>query len=177
MVALMPQKDGHIVSCMVLKGLTMQTIPVDIMTISRPQVDMICESQTYPGWVSIAQCRNILREKALQLSDTFFLMINNDIVLKASDDIEAMVSFLCENQDHGAVAIDSSMAESIPDEIGSVHVSTSCMLIRREVLSKIEFMCRDGRCDCISLKDDMRKLPKFNKSCYLKGRKAVECSR
>lgn len=179
MIALIPNRDGHIISEEVIKGIQRQTIPIDIMVVSRPQEDFVYGNEVRKGWKSIEICRNILREEALKRKDEFFLLINNDVVMLNDDDVMCMLDFLKKdtNCEYGAVAIDTiNIDQKYLEDVSKDHVCIALMLIRRFVLENIKFKSTNGMCDCLNLMLDMKRLDKYNKCKYILNRKAKECS-
>jgi len=144
-LAMIPLKDGHAFKSEVLRGLCKQTVPVDIMAVSRPKSE---RHRNIPaGYISMSECRNIAKEEGLeQYNSEYFLLLNRDVVLKRDTDIEDMINFLQFNRDFGAVAINTRKKE-IRLLVDNTHTDIACMVIRRSILEKITFH-NEKHCNC-----------------------------
>lgn len=157
MKALIPLKDGHEISTEVLRGLAGQSISLQPVFVSRPQRDDDPSRSLQKGQLSITECRNLLRDLALQNwpGDEYFLMMNRDVILR-SDTVQSMLNFLSSNKEYGALCCWTRKPpmRNIKD---SLHVDIACMLIRASSLSSIHFHNECG-CNCAGLCIDFIKL-------------------
>lgn len=144
---LIPLKDGHELSYKVLKALVKQTIDVDVICVSRPEESS--DKSRFPdnGWKSMSKCRNIAKNKALKKYDSkYFLFLNRDVELGGDKDLEDLITFLEDNENFIAVAINTRNKE-IKKLIDTHHTDIACALFRREALEELEFNNSYG-CNC-----------------------------
>jgi len=183
MITMIPLKDGHPLQPEVIQGISNQTVPLELLCISRPK-----KSSDDPylvkkdnGVISITVCRNILRETVLKSNEEFFLMLNSDVIFSSPTDVEDMLNFLKENEEFGLVALHTRTDFQLPMLEFKFHIDIACSIIRRYVLENIVFHnddgFRTGVCNCKCLSMDMRKLQKHNRSTYLDFRQLREAKR
>jgi len=165
-VALIPLKDGHVLSTEVLLGLTKQTIPIVLLCVSRPREDLVDYPATV-GWVSMTKCRNILREEALALypNQKYFLLLNRDVILEHETILEKMIDFLDTNEEYGCLAVDTRGADTNKLLEESRHFDIAFMVVRNYILTNVSFDNEKG-CNCNSFCDNVKKLDKQNRIKY-----------
>lgn len=162
---LIPFADGHALSNEVLKGLAMQTVSINLMPLSRPEVH---DPLVIPGNPNSCPNKNLLKELALKLypdADKFMIM-NRTVVFKALNTVERMIHFLDTNEEFGAVAWNRYNEWHSENETLD-HINISCIVVRRYVLERIKFYNTNNRCDCSNFTADIRLLAKYNKFKYL----------
>lgn len=83
--ALIPLRDGHIISFNTLRSYLLKTVKLDIKCISRPlgkgSSDLKCSANACE---TIIHNYNILREEALSATDDIFLFLHRDVCFSSS---------------------------------------------------------------------------------------------
>lgn len=162
-IAVMPLKEGCIICNDVLTALNNQSVKIGILPVTRPK-------EGFRGGISRTFCKNTGKELALQLFDhDLFLFLNSDIVFRSQNGVQDMISFLEENKDYGAVAIQKSK------RVSSDHIDIGCMTVRREVMKHVDFTLESTdhpSCDCRNFERDMQTIG--YKMGYLKDQTIVD---
>jgi hypothetical protein len=172
-VALIPLKDGHVLYYDVLKSLMNQTVKVEIMCISRPIESLESKIRPNNGFISMTKCRNLLKQQSLeQYNDDKFLLLNRDVILKNNTDIEEMMNFLDKNKKYVGVALNTRNYDIDFTICEYSHVDIACMVIKRNILEKIEYN-NNYWCNCKSLLKDIQRL-KLGNLTYLDNRQLKE---
>ena len=137
----MPVQDGRFISQLVLASLDAQCIP-------------------YRLWVStvysngeFANARNSVREAALRGTSPYILMTDNDLVF-SDGDFRAMVLWLENNPDFGAIAISKHSAPDAQNGeavIEPPHVDAGPVMFRREVFQQFAYSNKGGTCECAAM--------------------------
>lgn len=182
MIAMIPLKDWHTLMPEVIKGIMEQTIPIQLLCVSRPK--KASKDPYLPkkdnGVISITECRNLIREEALKTNEEFFLILNSDVIFTSPTDVEDMLNFLKSHEEFGLVAL-NTRKEHLPTLELKFHVDIACSIIRRYVLENIKFHNNDGYrigcCNCVCLEIDMGKLSKHSRFTYLDHRQLYEVKR
>lgn len=154
MLAMIPVRDGMTLPNDFLKGLMSQTVPIDIMVVSRPREDII-EGQDH-GWKSRSVVKNMMKNFALETKDKYFVFLNQNVYIKEPDLFEKMEKFLEENSEYGAVAYDYK--EHIKKGYKIHHIDIACMMITRKVLENLIFHNKGYRCDCHSVRKKLKEM-------------------
>jgi hypothetical protein len=160
---LVPLKDGHELSMNVLKGITLQTVPTCLITISRlPKND-----PRYPldsGFAAQSECRNLLLSVILNenkwKNTQYAMMMNRDIILKPTA-IYDLIKSLEEDKECSAVSLYSRACtiDEIPtklDLVHCMHVDIACVLFNRRAMEVIKFSNARG-CNCSDVWDCLAK--------------------
>ena len=142
----MPTQDSRFIPQAVLEGIAKQGIP-------------------YRLWVStkysdgqVAAARNHTRKLALQGTAPYILMTDNDLIF-GEGDFEAMITWMEEHPDFGAIAI-SKHGDPDPSNPNSVvesdHVDAGPVLFRRTVYEQFEYSNEGGTCECAAMCKNLR---------------------
>ena len=107
-----------------------------------------------------AAARNCVKDMWQNSSDIshYVLMTDNDLIL--SDGIlQAMINFLDQNSDFGAIGIEQGEAPLVPDTEATepTHVDAGPVLWRSDLLQKVTYHFNDG-CECQGACNDLRSL-------------------
>lgn len=88
----------------------------------------------------------------------YILMSDNDIVLPRGS-LQAMIRFLDQHPDFGAISLHRHEAEQLPETEASEpsHVNAGPVLFRTEVYDQMTYHNNDG-CECQGMSNDVRKL-------------------
>jgi len=168
---LIPLKDGHPIVWPVIRGLAAQSLPVDVIAVSRPaRIDELIYSDSAHGYQSQAQTRNELVRAFLNAIKQwdwfgcFGCMLASDIVLLKPDVLSrAFVKMV----NDPALMVVYILPEPIPGI--PIHQDIGCMMVRRCVLEEIEFRSlRAETCNCVKFIEDVAakkwKTENFNES-------------
>lgn len=88
----------------------------------------------------------------------YCLMTNNDLIFPCGA-LQAMIDFLDQNSDFGAIGLEYNEAPLVPDTEAteSTHINAGPTLWRNELFQKIEYHYNDG-CECQGACNDLRKM-------------------
>ena len=107
-----------------------------------------------------ASARNFAKEmwqNSLNKSH-YVLMSDNDIIFPDGS-LQAMINFLDQHQDFGAISLNRNDAPQIPETEASepTHINAGPVLFRSEVFEQIQYHNNDG-CECQGMSNDVRRL-------------------
>ena len=107
-----------------------------------------------------ASARNFAKEmwKNTPGRSRYVLMSDNDIILPRGS-LPAMIRFLDQHPDFGAISLHRHEAEQLPETEASEpsHVNAGPVLFRTEVYDQMTYHNNDG-CECQGMSNDVRKL-------------------
>lgn len=142
----MPMQDGRYLAQAVLASIETQNIP-------------------YRLWVSTnfsnreyAAARNHVKDLALQGKAPYILMTDNDLVFPAGA-FEAMLSWLDNNRDFGAIAISKNgdPDEANPNQVVEPkHIDAGPVMFRRSILEQFNYSNEGGTCECQAMCNTLR---------------------
>lgn len=159
---LIPAADGHALRSETVRSIAMQSIPCDVVVISRSQVDA-CHYRREE-----AINRNLLRRFS---SSPYAVMMDTRKAFTSDHDVADMVAFLDAYPEWDAVALDTK-GINIRKAEAAGHVDIGCMCVRTEKLQGFEWRIDRDQHECCC-KDVNEKL----KIRYLDDRKLIEFSR
>ena len=107
-----------------------------------------------------ASARNFVKDmwqQSLNKSE-FCLMTDNDICLPEGS-VQAMINFLNQNSDFGAIGLKRNGAPEVPDTeaVEPPHISAGPVLFRSSIFEQITYHNNDG-CECQGQSNDVRNL-------------------
>lgn len=138
MIAVMPLKTGHTIHPEVLRGLTSQTVPIELLCVSSDPVPRC------PREISINLNRHTMQ--GLVPTDTeYVLLMDSDVVIESSETVETLIDYLATHLDVGCVAVDTKNTGNND----STHVITALALIRYSDYIKIDYY--SALCQCLQI--------------------------
>lgn len=164
-ICMMPLGDGQTIHSEVLKAIGNQTIPIHLMSLSRPiehfdynGMDPVFLKKIRTNRKSISITRNLVKSLAVEKSDKYVLHLDSDVVFTSNHDVEDMVKFLDENPKVAIVGLNTKNMKM--NKLDLSHVSMACLLFRKEILNSYIFHNGkyDRDCNCQMLTNDIRKL-------------------
>lgn len=151
--------DGQPLASEVLSGISKQTTDIQIFPITRP-FECYEEEDTLRGYKSTCESRNIARD--ILLSQTFSkyaLFMDSDVVLEDKNTVARMIQLLDRDPKLGACAVHTKIDTRSLDQVQKgedKHICMACVMIRKEVLSKIKFRnAEHNTCNCLYMTRDI----------------------
>ena len=141
-----PQQEGRYLSQAVLQSIEAQGIPYRIWI-----------STTFSNG-EFAHARNNVKTFALSGESPYILMTDNDLVFQPGD-FEAMIQFLEDHPDFGAIALSK---HGDPDPLNPegfvepTHVDSGPVMFRRSVYEDFAYDNKDNQCECATACDTLR---------------------
>jgi hypothetical protein len=145
MLILISLANGQVLAPGVKASIAMHTIPTQIILCCTPGVVNSQRVYTPERKVGEAASRELCKKTALETTDKMFVMMDRDAKLLYPTSLQQALNLLNANHEYGALSL------ALPKKPWNDydHIDTRCVMIRREVLEKIDFTAlNQQRCIC-----------------------------
>jgi hypothetical protein len=146
---LIPAADGHPLAWETLRGISMQSVPCEVVVISRAKTH---KTDMY----LIRACEARVRTELIKYaSSPYVMMCDTDVAFTDSNDVKDAIAHLESHTELDAVTLNAKAAQNLESREQVEHVDLGVVCIRTSSLKDFVFSGFDGNCCCIDFNQKM----------------------